>query len=96
MAHYVVLGNFTDQGIRAIKETSKRAKALRELAKSQGAAIKEIYWTIGAYDLVFTIDSAGDEVMAALMMKLGSLGNIKTQTLRAFGEAEIEGVLSKI
>lgn len=96
MARYVVLGNFTDQGIRAVRDTSKRAKAFRELAKGQGATVKEIFWTMGVYDLVALLDAPSDEVVTSVMMKLGSLGNVRSQTLRAFGESEMDSILSKI
>ena len=96
MAHYVALGNFTDQGVRGIKDTSKRAKAFREMAKGLGVTVKEIYWTLGVYDLVITLDAPNDEAVTSLSMKVGSLGNIKCQTLRAFGESEIDSILSKV
>ena len=96
MAHYVILAKFTDQGIRAVKDTAKRAKAFRELAQGMGVKVKEIYWTLGRYDVVLTMEAAQDESVASLMMKAGSLGNLKSETLRAFNEAEIESVLSKV
>ena len=96
MAHYVVLANFTDQGIRAVKDTAKRAKAFRDLAKQMKVTIQDIYWTLGTYDVVLTMEAADDETMAALMMKAGSLGNLKSQTLRAFNESEVGSILSKI
>ena len=96
MPNYVVLGNFSDQGIRAVKETGKRAKALRESAKAMGVTVKDIFWTMGVYDVVLTLQAPGDEAAASLMMKLGSLGNIKSQTLRAFSESEIDALVSKI
>ena len=96
MAHYVVLGSFTDQGVRGVKDTSKRAEALRELAKSLGAAVKEIFWTLGPYDVVITLDAPNDETVVLLTLKVGSLGNIRCQTLRAFGESEIKSILSKV
>lgn len=96
MAHYVLLGNFTDQGIRAVKDTAKRAKAFREAAGVMGVKLKEVYWTLGHYDIVITMEAPNDEIVESLMMKVGSLGNMKTQTLRAFGESEIEAILSKV
>jgi len=96
MAHYVLLGNFTDQGIRAVKDTAKRAKAFREAAGAVGVKLKEVYWTLGHYDIVITMEAPNDEIVESLMMKVGSLGNMKTQTLRAFGESEIEAILSKV
>ncbi len=96
MAQYVVLANFTDQGIRAVKETTKRAKAFRAMAKSAGVQILEIYWTLGLYDVVLTMEAPDDEAMAALMLKAGSLGNLKSQTLRAWTETELDPLLAKL
>ena len=96
MAHYVILGNFTDQGIRNIKETKKRAQAFRGAAEGMNVRLKDIYWTLGPYDVVVTLEAPDDETVAALMMKVGSLGNLKSQTLRAFSENEIGLLLSRI
>ena len=94
MANYVILAHFTDQGIRGVQDTEKRAKAFRELAISMGARIKDIYWTLGHYDVVLTMEAPDDEAAASLLMKVGSLGNLKSQTLRAFTEAEINSIVS--
>ena len=96
MAHYVVLANFTDQGIRGVKDTTKRAKAFREMAKSFGAQVNDIYWTLGRYDVVLTMEAPNDETAAQVLMKAGSLGNLKSHTLRAFNEKEMDQILSKI
>lgn len=96
MATYVVLSNFTDQGIRNIKDTTKRAKAFRELADKFGVTIKDIYWTLGHYDVVLTMEAPDDEVVASLLMKAGSLGNLKSQTLRAFTESEMTSIIGKV
>lgn len=96
MAHYVVLAQFTDQGIRAVKDTTKRAKAFREMATKMGSSIRDIYWTMGRYDVVLTMEAPNDETAAAVLAKAGSLGNLKSQTLRAFTEKEMDSILSKI
>ncbi len=96
MAHYVVLASFTEQGIRGIKDTAKRAKGFRDLAKSVGVTVKDIFWTFGTYDVVITMEGPNDETVASLMMKVGALGNMKSQTLRAFPESQIDSVLAKI
>ena len=96
MAHYVVLANFTDQGIRGVKDTLKRARAFRELAAKFQVTIKDIYWTLGQYDVVLTMEGSNDEAVASLMMKAGSLGNLKSHTLRAFKESEMDSILEKI
>lgn len=96
MAHYVVLANFTDQGIRGVKDTTKRARAFRDVADEMGVKIKDIYWTLGLYDVVLIMEAPHDEAAASLMMKVGSLGNLKSHTLRAFDEAEVTSILSKV
>lgn len=96
MAAYVVLGSFTDQGIRAVKDTTKRAKAFRDLASQMGVTIKDVYWTLGHYDVVLTLESVKEENVTALMLKVGSLGNLKSQTLRAFTESEVSSILNKV
>jgi uncharacterized protein with GYD domain len=96
MAHYVVLANFTDQGIRGVKDTAKRAKGFRDAASAMGMKVKDIFWTLGTYDVIVIFEAAKDEEAAALMMKVGALGNLKSQTLRAFTESEIPAVVSKI
>ena len=96
MAHYVLLFKFTDQGIRNVKDTAKRSKAFEDLAKSMGVTVHNVLWTLGRYDGVLTVEGPNDEAIAALVMKVGSLGNLKTETLRAFDRREIEPILSKI
>ena len=96
MAQYVVLASFTEQGIRAIKDTGKRAKAFRDLAKSLGVTVKDIFWTLGTHDVVLTLEAPSDEIVASLMLKVGALGNMKSQTLRAFTESQMDAILSKI
>ena len=96
MARYVALATFTDQGIRNVKDTTKRAKAFRELADKFGVTIKDIYWTLGRYDVVLTLEARDDEAAMSLMLKAGSLGNLRSETLRAFNEDELDSVLKKI
>jgi uncharacterized protein with GYD domain len=96
MSTYIVLGNFTDQGIRAVKDTTKRAKAIKEAAAKFGASVKNLYWTLGRYDVVTIVDAPDDESIAALLFSIGSLGNVRTQSLKAFEADEIERILGKI
>jgi uncharacterized protein with GYD domain len=96
MAQHVVLAKFTDQGIRGVKDTPKRAQAFRATAKTMGITIKEIYWTLGQYDVILTMEAPQDELVAALMFKVGALGNLTSQTLRAFSEAEIGAIAAKV
>ena len=96
MQTYIVLGNFTDQGIRAVKDTTKRASAVKEAARKAGASIKSLYWTLGRYDLVTVIDAPDDESFAALLFTIGSQGNVRTQSLKAFESDGVERILQKI
>ena len=96
MATYIVLASFTDQGVRNIKDTTKRADAVRELAKKFGGTAKEFFWTLGSYDVVSIFEAPDDASMTALGMAIGSGGNVRTQTLRAFSRDEINGVLAKL
>lgn len=96
MAMYVVLANFTDQGIKNVKDSPKRADAFKELAKSSGATVKDLYWTLGQYDIVAIVDAPDDKVITALGLTLAKAGNVRTQTLRAFSAADMGAILSKV
>ena len=96
MATYIVLGQFTDQGIRNAKDSPKRADALREMAKKAGATVKDVYWTLGQYDVVTTIDAPDDATLTALLLSVGALGNVRTQALRAFASDEMGRILKKM
>jgi uncharacterized protein with GYD domain len=96
MASYICLIQFTDQGIRNIKDTVKRGDAAMAEAQKMGMKIVEEYWTMGAYDGVVVFEAPDDETMSAFILKVGSLGNVKGQTLRAFRRNEMEGILEKI
>src|SRR5438046_707853 len=95
MATYIALLQFTDQGIRNIKDTTKRAAAATDAAAKMGVKFTELFWTLGQYDLAIVAEAPDDETMTALMLKLGSLGNVKSQTIRAFRAKEMEAILKK-
>jgi uncharacterized protein with GYD domain len=96
MATYIVLGHFTEQGIRNVKDTTKRAESLKEMAKKAGATVKELYWTLGQYDVAAIIDAPDEAAATALGLSIGAAGNVRTQTLRAFTAAEIGPIVKKI
>lgn len=96
MATFVSTIKFTDQGIKAIGETTKRAAAMKSAAKKMGVKIKDIYWTLGAVDGFLIFDAPDAETATALMLQLGSQGNVQTTTGRAFTAAEMDAVLAKI
>ena len=95
MATYVTLANFTDQGIRNVKDSPDRLGAFRAMAEKLGIAIKSVHYTVGAYDIV-TVVEGSDEAVTSALLKLGSLGNIRTQTMRAFSPDEIKTIINKM
>ena len=96
MAVYVGLISFTDQGIRNVRDTVERGDAAIAEAEKMGMKIVEEFWTMGAYDAVVVFEAPNDETMSAFMLKIGSLGNVKSHTLRAFRRSEMEEILAKI
>ena len=93
MPTYVGLVKLTDQGIRNVKDSTKRAKSFREMAEKGGVKVKEILWTMGRYDLVLVVDAPNDETMSRLALGLGMSGNAKTETLKAFSAQEMDQIL---
>jgi uncharacterized protein with GYD domain len=96
MQTYVVLGQFTDQGIRTVKDSPKRANALREMVKKAGGTVKEIYWTLGQYDIVTIVEAPDDMAATAVLLGTGALGNVRTQCMRAFNAEEMGKILAKV
>jgi uncharacterized protein with GYD domain len=96
MLTYVVLANFTDQGIRKAKDSPKRADAFKEMAKTLGVSVKELFWTQGQYDFVIVAEAPDEMSAMALNLSLGALGNVRTQTMRAFSAADMNGIVGKM
>ncbi len=96
MAKYIALSTFTDQGIRNVKDTAKRAEAIAAAAKKYGATMSQIYWTLGKYDVVAVIDAPDDESATAFSLAIGAAGNVRTQTMRAFSKDEIGAIVGKL
>ena len=96
MATFVILANFTEQGIKGVKDTAVRAKNFRDTAAGMGVKIKDIYWTFGTYDVIVTMEAPKDEDAAALMFKMVGLGNLKSPTPRALAESEISALTSRL
>ncbi len=105
MPNFIILVHFTDQGIKNIKQFTEHhdqegeqigEKAFREMAEKLGATVKESYWTMGAYDAVLVVEAPDDATMTALALKVGSLGNVRTQTLRAYTREEMGKILAKV
>ena len=96
MATYIILINYTDQGIRNIKDSPGRLDAARQAMKDMGGELKDTYLTIGAHDLVAIVEAPSDEVLAKFALTVGSQGNVRTTTLRAFTEAEYRGIIQSL
>jgi uncharacterized protein with GYD domain len=93
---FIVSLNFTDQGIRNIKDAPKRAQASRELAKKLGVDIKQVYLTSGDSDLIVVAETASGDNMAKLAMAIGSQGNVRTRTARAWTQEEYMKLVSEL
>lgn len=95
MVRYIALFKFTDQGMKNISETIGRAESFQKAAQKVGASVKAQYWTTGRYDGALVLEAPDEQTAVALLTKLGSMGNVRTQTLRAFDRAEMEPILAK-
>jgi uncharacterized protein with GYD domain len=96
MNTYVVLLSFTGQGIRNIKDSPNRLDAAKQAFAAVGASIKDYYLVMGQYDAVVIIEAPNDEVAAALALATGAQGNVKTETLRAFPEADYRKIVASL
>ena len=96
MATYISLVQFTDKGIQAAKETTKRITEWASKVESSGVSIKGMYWTLGEYDQVCVFEAPDDETAASVLLAADMLGNIRTRTLRAFSAAEMEKILARL
>ncbi len=96
MPTYVLLSNFTDQGIRNIKEAPQRLKAARKAVEAAGGKFSQHYLTMGQYDLVTIIEAPSDEAFATFALALGSQGNVRTTSLKAFTEEEFGRIVASI
>ena len=96
MATFISTLKFTEQGLKAIGETTKRAATLKAAAKKMGVKVTNVYWTLGAYDGVLIFEAPDDETATAVLLNLGALGNVKSATTRAFSAAEMDNILAKM
>jgi len=94
MPTFVALLSFTDQGIKTVKDTVQRAEAATALGKRLGANIKELFWTLGPYDVVAVVEAPDDETATRFLLAVGSQGNVRTLTMRAFGKDETTRILA--
>ena len=95
MPSYITLMNWTDQGVKSFKESVDRADAAEVALSPVGIRFKDIYWTVGQYDLVATFEAPDEETLTAALLALAAQGNLRTTTLRAFTATEMKGVIAK-
>ncbi len=96
MATFITNIKFTQQGIKGIDETTKRAASLKATAKKMGVKVTGVYWTLGDHDGVLIFEAPEDETATAFLLHIGAMGNVHTTTVRAFTATEMDKVLSKI
>ncbi len=95
MATFITTIKFTQQGFKGFGETTHRAAAFKTAAKKMGVKVTGMYWTLGDHDGVMICDAPDDETATAMLLHLGSLGNVHTSTVRAFNSAEMDGILKR-
>ncbi|HET6850179.1 MAG TPA: GYD domain-containing protein [Gaiellales bacterium] len=96
MARYVILLNWTDQGVATVKDTVTRYGHARQLLESMGGSFESIAWTVGPYDLVSIVEAPDEQTVAAFTLQLASGGNLRSLTMRAFTEDEMTGIIEKL
>ena len=96
MPRYVVLVNWTEQGIRNVKETLQRTDSGGEIAEKHGLKLEQAYWTVGPYDMLSIFEASEDEALSAYLLQIGSSGNVRTTTLRAYEEEEMSEILRRL
>jgi uncharacterized protein with GYD domain len=96
MPTYISLVQFTDKGIQAAKETTRRLADWAAKVEPMGVSIKQMYWTLGQYDQVCVFEAPDDETAAGVLLAADMLGNIRTQTMRAFTASDMEKILAKV
>lgn len=96
MATYISLISYTQQGIQNIKESPSRLDSAKKAFEAMGAKIVAFYLVMGQYDIIMVAEAPDDETVAKLALSIGSLGSIRTQTLRAFTEDEYRKVIASL
>ncbi len=96
MQTYLIMGKFTEKGITNIKQTTERADKFKEIAAKLGIHVKEIFWLIGKYDVVYIVEAPDDQALEALLVRVGAWGNVRTTTFRAVDKKEMDAIISKM
>ena len=96
MPRYVALLNWTDQGVRAAKETVRRRQQAEEGLAQMGVRLEATYWTLGRHDIVAVLEAPDDETVSAAILSLAGQGNLRSETLRAFTAEEMQGIVGRL
>ena len=96
MPTYIALVNWTDEGIRNVKAMLERTERVEQLAEKHGARLEQTYWTIGPYDIVAILEAPDEESASAFALELGSMGNVRTTTLRAYNREAMSRIIEKL
>ncbi len=96
MATYILLSRFTEQGLQTIKDGPARLEAAKKTLRRLGAELKDFYLTVGQYDAVAVVEAPDDETVARASLAIGSLGNVRLETLRAFTEEEYRKIVGAL
>jgi uncharacterized protein with GYD domain len=96
MPHYIILFNFTEQGIRNVKDTINRAEAFKSAIEKAGGKFISEYYTLGKYDIVTIVEAPNDETILPVILATGSLGNVRSETLKAFSMDEAAKIIEKV
>ncbi|HMQ72452.1 MAG TPA: GYD domain-containing protein [Rubrivivax sp.] len=96
MVTYVALMNWTDKGVADLKSTTQRAAAAKEIGSRFGVDMREILWTVGAYDMVCIFESNDEQAMTAFALAMAKQGNIRSASMRAWTSAEMDQILAKV
>jgi uncharacterized protein with GYD domain len=96
MATYIMLVNWTEQGIRNVKDSPGRLDAAKQLCKKHGAEFKQFFMTMGTHDMVVVVEAPGDDAIAKIALALGAAGNVRTTTLKAFDEADYRRLIGSL
>jgi len=96
MPTYVALVNWTDQGIRNVRDTIERSQRTEEPTQKHNVSVEQIYWTVGPHDIVVIAKASDEESATAYFLELGSAGNVRTTTLRAYSREEMSGIIERV
>lgn len=95
MGTYISLIDWTDQGIKGFRDTLERAEMAGKVAEQLGGKLKDVYWTVGEHDIVAIAEFPDDEAATAYLLSLGSLGNVRTKSLKAFDKEEMRRIIDR-